>query len=86
MEINNQFLVIPCLTLVFIFIKLNLDFKIYKYYEVKNLSYLKKSEPSGIKRILVWNNTLKNRDFLKGYKIQMITYSFIDKSFVLDQL
>ena len=65
---------------------MDLDFEIYKYYEVKNLSYLQKIEPSGIKRILLWNNTLKNRDFLKGYKIKVITNTFIDKSFVLDQL
>ena len=65
---------------------MDLDFEIYKYYEVKNLSYLKKIEPSGIKRILLWNNTLKNRDFLKGYKIKVITNTSIDKSFVLDQL
>ena len=65
---------------------MDLDFEIYKYYEVKNSSYLRKIEPSGIKRILLWNNTLKNRDFLKGYKIKVITNTFIDKSFVLDQL
>lgn len=65
MKINRKILVIPCLTLIFIFmnIDLDLDFEIDKYFAAKRLTFLNKSEPYEFKRILLWNKYLRKRDF-----------------------
>ena len=71
MEINKRLklLVIPFFTLIFILMNMDLESEIYTYFDTKNLPFFTKSEPSALKNILLWNNSLENRDFLKGYKI-----------------
>ena len=75
MEINRKIIIIPCLALIFIYMSkdFNLDFEINKYFKAKKLTFPNKTEPSETKRILLWNNSLKKKDFKLDikYKIQL---------------
>ena len=65
MEINEK-LVIPFLTLIFLFtMNMDLDFDILKYFEGKKLDFSNKSEASEVKKILLWNFLKTNRSMIQ---------------------
>ena len=59
MVMNNNFLVIPCLTsLTLIFLSMNMDLN----FEIpKKFTFLNKSEESDVKIILLWNTFFHNK-------------------------
>ena len=70
MVIDQKFLIpcLACLTLIFIFINIDLDFKI-----LKNFTFLNKSEESEVKIILLWNKFCHNRALGLRYEMKLFS-------------
>ena len=52
MEINKK--LIPCLALIFVFLNIDWDFEMLKFFKDKDFSFQKKSEAFEQKTILLW--------------------------------